>query len=105
MACVPGMPCYGPIKGPVYPEGMGPCTMPCIDAQYVIYEGANLPCSGINTSTNLQVALQKIDETICPEAMLRQILTLLQVNPELKAQFCLLVNECIPTTTTTTTLP
>jgi hypothetical protein len=105
MACIPGMPCFGPVKGPVYPEGMGPCTIPCVDAQYIIYEGPNLPCTGINTSTNLQVALEKIDEKVCPENILTSILLLLQTDPTFKATFCSIVNSCLPTTTTTTTLP
>jgi hypothetical protein len=31
----------------------------------VIYSGANLPCTGINTCNSLTMALQKLDEKIC----------------------------------------
>ena len=105
MACLPGMPCFGPVRGPVYPEGMGPCVMPCIDAQYIIYNGNNLPCTGVQTGDTLYLALEKIDTQVCPENMLNDILTLIRVNPTFQTQFCELVNACIPTTTTTTTLP
>lgn len=105
MACLPGMPCFGPVKGPVYPEGMGPCTVPCIDSQYVIYDGPNLPCAGVATSTNIQQALQEIDQKICPETLAAAILLLFRINPTFNVQFCELVNGCLPTTTTTTTLP
>ena len=104
MACLPGMPCFGPVKGPVYPEGMGPCEIPCIDADHIIYNGNNLPCTGINTGDPLDLALQKIDNKICPETILSAILILLNLNPSFKQEFCELVNECL-TTTTTTTIP
>ena len=35
------------------------------DAKCVVYTGAALPCSGIATNDNLEVAIQKIDEQIC----------------------------------------
>lgn len=105
MSCLPGMPC-NPI-GPLYPEGMGPCNPPppysCINASQVIYEGPNLPCSGISTNDSVDVALQKLDDAVCPENILSQIIQVLQVNPELRYKFCQIVNGCIPTTTTTTT--
>jgi len=103
MACLPGMPCYQ--TGPVYPEGMGPCPPVCLDASQIIYNGNNLPCSGVNTGDSVDIALEKIDTKVCPENILASILLLLSINPVFYNQFCQLVNSCIPTTTTTTTLP
>lgn len=102
MACLPGMPCYQ--TGPVYPEGMGPCPPVCLDASQIVYNGNNLPCSGVNTGDSLDIALEKIDSKICPEYVLNAILILIRVNPTFHVQFCELVNGCLPTTTTTTTL-
>lgn len=105
MACLPGMPCFGPVKGPLYPEGMGPCAPVCIDASSIVYNGNNLPCAGVNTGDSLDLALAKIDSHICPEYILNSILILLRIDPVFHVQFCELVNGCLPTTTTTTTLP
>jgi len=41
------------------------CGGASTNAACVIYNGANLECSGIETLDNLEVALQKIDEQIC----------------------------------------
>lgn len=44
--------------------GTSGCGSPA-DAKCVFYTGAALPCSGIATNDNLEVALQKVEEQIC----------------------------------------
>lgn len=41
------------------------CGDDTINSLCVIYNGANLACSGVNSGDSLEVALQKIDEQIC----------------------------------------
>lgn len=52
-----------------YDESCSTCSTDCgstgADATCIIYTGANLSCSGIETNDNLETALQKIDEQIC----------------------------------------
>lgn len=36
-----------------------------IQSTNLVYDGPNLPCSGIRTCNTLTVALQKIDEKLC----------------------------------------
>lgn len=45
--------------------GSSSCNADPITSDGVIYGGANLPCTGINTCNSLTIALQKIDEKIC----------------------------------------
>lgn len=45
--------------------GSNPCSADPIQSDDLIYSGANLSCTGINTCNSLTVALQKIDERIC----------------------------------------
>jgi hypothetical protein len=35
------------------------------ESDHVIYSGPNLPCSGVNTSDALSIALQKMDAKLC----------------------------------------
>lgn len=61
MSCLPGSPCYNTTSSssgdPCNPNGAVSCAT-------VIYNGPNLPTTGIDTCTNLCVALQEIDNTI-----------------------------------------
>lgn len=41
------------------------CIALPIQSTNLIYDGPNLPCSGIRTCNTLTVALQKIDEKLC----------------------------------------
>lgn len=104
MACLPGMPCYGQLTKVVYPKGCDPCLYVTQDATKVIYNGSNLPCTGIQTGDCLEVALQKIDNKICSSDLVAQILQTIANDPTLGSYFCNLVNSC-PTTTSTTTTP
>ena len=100
MSCLPGMPCYDAyrIAFPFAHES-------CIFSNMVIYNGPNLPCTGIQSQDNLQVALQKIDTRMCSEEFVSHIIDTIENNDVLKAYFCQLVSSCSiePTTTTTTT--
>ena len=62
MACTPGDPCYNAYYHPNENSGCFPCE---ITANLVIYNGPNLPCSGIQTGDNLDCALAKIDDVLC----------------------------------------
>ena len=104
MACLPGMPCYGQLTKVVYPKGCDPCLYVTTDANRVVYNGSNLPCTGIQTGDCLEVALQKIDNKICSSDLVAQILQTIANDPILGSYFCNLVNACPTTTSTTTTI-
>lgn len=103
MSCLPGMPCYGQLTKVVYPKGCDPCLYVTTDANRVVYNGSNLPCTGIQTGDCLEVALQKIDNKICSSDLVAQILQTIANDPILGSYFCNLVNACPTTTTTSTT--
>jgi len=105
MACLPGMPCFGPLVRVVYPTTCDPYANRIIDSDHVEYQGDNLSCTGIQNCDTLTVALQKIDSKICSDDFVAQIIQTIANDPTLKAYFCQLVSSCSPTTTTTTTLP
>lgn len=88
MSCNPGTPCYS--TKVVYPKGCNtnyPCGVKKITTDDIVYSGANLPCSGINTCDTLTVLIQKIDTFLC------------------ESYICEVVAQCSTTTTTTTILP
>lgn len=88
MSCNPGTPCYS--TKVVYPKGCNTnyqCGVKKITTDDVVYSGANLPCSGINTCDTLTVVIQKIDTFLC------------------ESYICEVVAQCSTTTTTTTILP
>jgi hypothetical protein len=62
MACNPGDPCYNAYYQPSQNCGSLLCET---TAAHVIYNGPNLPCSGIHTGDNLDCALSKIDDALC----------------------------------------
>lgn len=105
MACLPGMPCFGPLVRVVYPTTCDPYANRIVSSDFVEYNGDNLSCTGIQNCDTLTVALQKIDDKICSDQLVAQILQTIANDPVLKAYFCQLVSSCSPTTTTTTTLP
>jgi hypothetical protein len=104
MACLPGMNCYDAYRV-AYPFAFdSPCdTTPCSTSNKIIYNGPNLACTGIQSTDTVEVALQKIDEKICSDEFVGQIINTIKNNPILQAYFCQLVNTCPATTTTTTT--
>ena len=103
MACLPGMPCFGPLVRVVYPTTCDPYANRIVSSDFVEYNGDNLSCTGIQNCDTLTVALQKIDNKICSDDFVAQIIQTIETNPVLKAYFCQLVSSCSPTTTTTST--
>src|SRR5687768_6299701 len=80
--CVPGMPCYGAgvTVYTTYPAGCSitepsPFTLP-LSSDDVIYTGANLPYSGIQTEDTITDAIQKIDEKLDSYVIQRTTVTL-----------------------------
>lgn len=103
MSCLPGMPCFNsPVVKIVYPPGCDPTPVPIIGSDQVNYNGPNLPCTGIQTGNCLNTVLQKIDDKICSDQLVAQIIETIENNDVLKAYFCQLVSSCAHTTTTTT---
>jgi hypothetical protein len=100
MSCLPGMPCYSEAYRIAFPFA---CNDPCISSFQIIYNGPNLPCTGIQSKDNLEVALQKIDNRMCSDEFISHIISTIENTPLLQAYFCQLVNTCPATTTTTTT--
>jgi len=61
MSCQPGSPCYNTTSS----SSGDPCNPNnAVSCETVIYNGPTLPTTGIDTCTNLCVALQEIDNTI-----------------------------------------
>lgn len=98
MACLPGMPCYGQLVRVVYPKGCDPCAFVTTDSTKVIYNGSNLSCVGVQTGDSLQIALQKIDEKICSDELVAQVLETITNDNLLKAYFCQLIASCSAST-------
>lgn len=99
------MPCYESVIKIVYPPGCAPIPFEIIESSRVNYDGPNLSCTGIQTNDCLTDALQKIDEKICSDEFVAQIINTIENNGLLKAYFCQLVSGCSLTTTTTTVAP
>jgi hypothetical protein len=110
MACVPGMPCYN-ITSMVFPKKCNNGWLDCLesDTDNIVYNGPNLPCTGINFKDTLTCVIDKLNDLLCPEALTSVILAIIQTNPEYNQLFCQIVQECVSpstsTTTSTTTLP
>jgi hypothetical protein len=100
MSCLPGMPCYNEAYRIAFPFA---CNDPCISSFQIIYNGPNLPCTGIQSKDNLEVALQKIDNRMCSDEFIAHIIDTIENTPLLQAYFCQLVASCSITPTTTTT--
>ena len=82
MSCLPGMPCYGN-RTVVYQRscGIDPCLEHKTSTDSVFYTGPNLPCIDVNTCTNMTVALQKIDNALCGDNLIQNIMA---VNPQIR---------------------
>lgn len=81
---------FGSFLRPV--SSCDPCNAVPTQSSLVTYDGANLPCTGVQTCDTLTVALQKIDQQVCELRIEMYDLTIL-------------VRNLSTTTTTTTTLP
>jgi hypothetical protein len=97
------MPCFGPLVRVVYPPTCDPFANRIVSSDFVEYNGDNLSCTGIQNCDTLTVALQKIDDKICSDQFVAQIIQTIANDPVLLAYFCQLVSSCSSTTTTTST--
>jgi len=97
MSCLPGMPCYDDLRIAFPFMNMGDCQTPCNVSARIIYNGPNLPCTGIQSTDSLEVALQKIDQRMCSEQFVAQIINTIKNDEILKEYFCQLVTSCLPT--------
>jgi|SRR5687768_3009261 len=98
MQCVPGMPCYteGYVVLTTYPRGCtttepSPYTLPLSSAN-VYYAGANLPYTGIQTTMSLTEAIQRIDATLAPAALVAAVIVAIQEDDTLRAALCTALN-------------
>jgi hypothetical protein len=57
--------CNTPYRITQYYASPDSCIALPIQSTNLVYDGPNLPCSGIRTCNTLTVALQKIDEKLC----------------------------------------
>jgi|688.fasta_scaffold00112_21 hypothetical protein len=107
MSCLPGTPCFENTVNAFYPKKCdnGWFKGYPIAATDVKYNGPNLPNSGVDTGDSLVVALEKLDNTLDPYTIARQTLYMIFQNTDLIESFCTLTGFCVPTTTTSTTLP
>ena len=63
MACAPGVPCNDPRRP--FPLAGTDCDSSCpVDSNRVVYDGPNLPQSGVNTGDCLTISLEKLDDAI-----------------------------------------
>jgi stress response protein SCP2 len=69
-------------------------TCECTVTRCSKYDGDNLPNTGIKTGDTVTVALQKVDNALNPLTITQTILTTLQNNSSLRAQFCVLIGNC-----------
>lgn len=83
--CLPGSPCFGQSNS-VKRCGVSPCYSTKTNTDLVMYNGANLPNTGINTCESMSTVLQKIDEKLSTTTILNNIFTLLNTNETLKNQ-------------------
>ena len=89
MACVPGMPCYN-INSTVVPkkcnngwlDGCGSSDCLELNTNSIVYNGPNLPCTGINFKDTLTCVIDKLNDLLCPEALTSVVLAIIQTNPE-----------------------
>lgn len=77
-----------PCSGTVIPRGCGidPCFIYKTGTDLVMYNGANLPSTGIDTCDNTTTSLQKIDAKLDPTTLTTTILAILNTNSSLKNQ-------------------
>lgn len=92
--CIPGMKCFDIITKTTFSDECNPCSTFIINSGKVEYTGPNLPCTGINTYDNLELSLQKIDNKMCSEELVSNILLILQNNSALKTILCSIISSC-----------
>jgi hypothetical protein len=72
-----------------------------LNTDLILYNGPNLPCTGINFKDTVTSVINKINDLLCPEALTSAVLAIIQTNSQYNEQFCELVQACLTTTTTT----
>ena len=105
MACTPGSPCNPLVVNTVYPRkcNNGWFAGYPISTNLICYNGPNLPNTGVNTSDNLNLVLEKIDNELDPLTLAETLLQTIATNVSLLTTFCEIANLCASYTTTTTT--
>lgn len=81
-------------------------------ASEIVYQGPNLPCTGIETCTPMDQVIKKFDEFACGDELVQTVITNILNNPTLLQQLVTIINnnlncnvilQCTNTTSTTTT--
>lgn len=97
--CLPGMPCYKPVKVyTTYANGVktteaGPFSLP-LSSDKLFYAGPNLPYTGIQTDMSITEALELINSKLSPTAIFNLFLAAIDNNPSLKEQLCMRIIDC-----------
>jgi len=88
MSCLPGTPCWSnqTSNSNTSKCGIDSCYTIKTGTDLVFYNGANLPCLGVDTCDTATVVFQKIDNKLCPDVLLSTIISTLATNPSLKNQ-------------------
>jgi len=107
MGCSPGSPCNPsplPMIYAAYPANCVDIPNGCCPTSKTLYDGPNLPNTGIDNKDTVSVAFDKIDDALDPTTIVQNFINIISVNPALAVIFCNLVGNCnIPTTTSTST--
>lgn len=106
MGCSPGTPCNPsplPMIYAAYPANCADIPNGCCPTSKTVYDGPNLPNTGIDNKDTVSVAFDKIDDALDPTTIVQNFINIISANPPLAVIFCNLVSTCLTTTTTTTT--
>lgn len=106
MGCSPGSPCNPsplPMIYAAYPANCADIPNGCCPTSKTLYDGPNLPNTGIENKDNVSVAFHKIDDALDPTTIVQNFINIISANPSLAVLFCDLVDNCLSTTTTSTT--
>lgn len=106
MGCSPGSPCNPsplPMIYAAYPANCADIPNGCCPTSKTVYDGPNLPNTGIDNKDIVSVAFDKIDDALNPTTIVQNFINIVSANPPLAVLFCDLVGNCGITTTSTTT--
>lgn len=105
MGCSPGSPCNPsplPMIYAAYPANCADIPNGCCPTSKTVYDGPNLPNTGIDNKDTVSVAFDKIDDALNPTTIVQNFINIISANPPLAVLFCDLVGNCGITTTSTT---
>lgn len=108
MGCSPGSPCNPyplPMVYAAYPANCADIPNGCCPTSKTVYDGPNLPNTGIENKDTVSVAFKDIDDALSPTTIVQNFINIINSNPSLAVLFCDLVGNCTTTTTTTAPLP